>query len=314
MIGTVLSYALTGLLCEYGFDGGWPSPFYIFGGLGIIWSLGWLWSIRDTPAQHPTISKEEKIYIEAYCSHLGEESSTTLKDVPWKSFATSLPVWAIVVGHTCSNWVFYTLVTEIPTYLKDVLHLPASLNGLVTSLPYVCIFLTCFFSAFLADYLRTNWLSTKVVRKLYYGGGFVTSVACLATISFVGCDTTLVVMLLCLAVGLSGFAQNGYIVNHVDIAPPFAGILMGITNTVATLPGIISPVITGFIIIEESSIATWQIVFLISCGVAIFGLLFFCLFADGEVQSWAIVRKNSISDQEKQQLSNGQEIELSVPL
>ena len=53
---------------------------------------------------------------------------------------------------------------------------------------------------------------------------------------------------LTLAVGGGGFAFSGFYVNHLDIAPPFAGILMGITNTVATLPGIISPLLTGTIV------------------------------------------------------------------
>jgi ACS family sodium-dependent inorganic phosphate cotransporter len=40
-------------------------------------------------------------------------------------------------------------------------------------------------------------------------------------------------------------------VNHLDIAPQHAGVLMGISNTVATLPGIISPLVTGFIVQNE---------------------------------------------------------------
>lgn len=30
-VGAIISFILSGVLCEYGFDGGWPSVFYIFG-------------------------------------------------------------------------------------------------------------------------------------------------------------------------------------------------------------------------------------------------------------------------------------------
>ena len=48
--------------------------------------------------------------------------------------------------------------------------------------------------------------------------------------------------------GGGGFAFSGFFVNHLDIAPPFASILIGLSNTVATLPGIISPLLTGVIV------------------------------------------------------------------
>ena len=71
-----------------------------------------------------------------------------------------------------------------------------------------------------------------------------------ACIIVAGYTTNWLVAVVCLtlAVGGGGFAFSGFFVNHLDIAPPFAGILMGISNAVATLPGIISPLLTGVIV------------------------------------------------------------------
>jgi hypothetical protein len=42
--------------------------------------------------------------------------------IPWRSILTSIPVWSILVAHCCQNWGFYTLLTELPTYMKQILH------------------------------------------------------------------------------------------------------------------------------------------------------------------------------------------------
>lgn len=37
----------------------------------------------------------------------------------------------------------------------------------------------------------------------------------------------------------------GFLANHIDIAPSYAGTLMALTNTAATLPGILVPIFVG---------------------------------------------------------------------
>ena len=44
-------------------EAGWPSVFYIFGGLTMIWIIPWLIIIYNSPEQHPYISEAEKNYI-----------------------------------------------------------------------------------------------------------------------------------------------------------------------------------------------------------------------------------------------------------
>ena len=61
-------------------------------------------------------------------------------------------------------------------------------------------------------------------------------------------DSTLAVVFMMLGTGLSGTTDGGgFLVNYLDIAPAFAGILLGIANTVATLSGIFSGTLIGFI-------------------------------------------------------------------
>ena len=38
--------------------------------------------------------------------------------------------------------------------------------------------------------------------------------------------------------GMAGFSRGGFSVNHMDIAPKYAGPLMGISNTAGTLAGL----------------------------------------------------------------------------
>lgn len=58
---------------------------------------------------------------------------------------------------------------------------------------------------------------------------------------FYGSDTLWAILFLSLSVGCVGFAVAGINVNHLDIAPRYAGILMGISNMAATIPGFAGP-------------------------------------------------------------------------
>ena len=44
------------------------------------------------------------------------------KKIPLRDIFTSIPVYAIIIGHCCQGWGFYTLLTEMPTYLYQILH------------------------------------------------------------------------------------------------------------------------------------------------------------------------------------------------
>lgn len=62
-IGTVISLPISGWLCTLDYGGGWPLCFYLFGGLGVLWFVAWMFLIYDTPQKHPRICAKEVEYI-----------------------------------------------------------------------------------------------------------------------------------------------------------------------------------------------------------------------------------------------------------
>ena len=92
----------------------------------------------------------------------------------------------------------------------------------------------------MADYLRRNQiLSTTNVRKIFNCGGFGGEALFLVVVGVTRDKLTAVIALI-IAVGCSGFAISGFNVNHLDIAPRYASILMGISNGVGTFSGLYS--------------------------------------------------------------------------
>ena len=41
---------------------------------------------------------------------------------PWKSILTSVPVWALFAAQTGNNYCFWTLITQIPSYMSSVMN------------------------------------------------------------------------------------------------------------------------------------------------------------------------------------------------
>lgn len=63
-MGNVIMLGVAGFMCEWtAFDGGWPSIFYISGGVGVLWVPLWLYLVHDSPLSHPRISERERTHI-----------------------------------------------------------------------------------------------------------------------------------------------------------------------------------------------------------------------------------------------------------
>ncbi|CAF1395391.1 unnamed protein product [Adineta ricciae] len=280
--GAVLGIPLSGILTEY-FN--WQVAFYFYGIIGILWSIGWWYVSYERPAIHPKISEEERIYIE---ESIGEASSVANKSwikPPWRSFFTSMPVWAIVVANFCRSWSFYLLINSQAEYFQEALDYNVGKDPFAAALPHLTMSCIVPFAGKLADYLRRNYLTTTVVRKIMNCGGFGMEAVFLLFVAYAK-SPPLAIVALTIAVGFSGFAISGFNVNHLDIAPRYASILMGISNGVGTLAGMLCPVAVEFLT-RKGRRDEWAHVFLIASLIHFGGVIFYGMFASGEKQPWA---------------------------
>ncbi|KAG5678082.1 hypothetical protein PVAND_007784 [Polypedilum vanderplanki] len=280
--GTVIAMPASGLLAA---TYGWESVFYVFGAIGCLWLVLWMIIVRRSPEEDPFISEEEKNYI---VKKLGRREDIKINP-PWKEIFKSPAVWAIVASHCAENWGFYTLLTQLPTFLSDVFNFQLQKTGFLSAVPYLTMGILLGVSGYLADWCQIKgYLTTTQVRRYFNCLAFLAQTIFMLLAAFLLHPTTSMVCIT-IAVGLGAFAWSGFVVNHLDIAPQYASILMGIGNTFATIPGIVSPILTGFIV-KDKSVDSWKIVFYISAGIYLFGCLFYWFYASGEVQPWAVVR------------------------
>ena len=84
-----------------------------------------------------------------------------------------------------------------------------------------------------------------------------------------------VMTIMCFRQCFAGFSAGGFIVNHADIGPKYTGRLMGITNSVAAIPGLDWRYLTGDLILGPAN--SWSMVFYVTAGVTFFGGIFYLL-------------------------------------
>ena len=255
---------------------GWEWAFYLFGAVGVVWYGAWLYIARGTPQEHPRVSAEELAYIEANASASGKAT----KLPPWKTLLTNRPLWAITVAHFANNWTLYVVLSWLPIYVNEGLGVDFKSVGYIAMLPHIASLLSLNIIGNLTDRILRRGYDVTRVRKTMQTIAFGGLAACLIGITLV--DTLWAAIgLMCLGKVLGAFGIGGHSINHLDIGPKHAGTLMGITNTAGTLPGIFGVAITGFILETTGS---WDMVWGVTAGVTLFGMVVYLLFASGEKQ------------------------------
>ncbi|GLH08999.1 Uncharacterized protein GBIM_14150 [Gryllus bimaculatus] len=161
-IGIVIAMTGSGILAA---NVGWPSVFYVFGAIGVVWYIGWLMLVNRGPTEDKYIDPRELKYL---LSHLGPQKKVTKH--PWGHFFRSPAVWAIIVANFSLNWGFYTLMTQLPMFMKDTLGFDLEQAGFLSALPYLIVAITMQISGQIADWILIKNILTTTQCKSFRSG------------------------------------------------------------------------------------------------------------------------------------------------
>lgn len=244
----------------------WQWMFFSFGALGIFWSLIFL------------------IYYSDLEDGLSSDSiplvSTGLprtKYVPWLRFLTLPALWAIYTAHFAMNWTNYIIMNWLPTYLDRTLGAsPESLS--LTALPYLINSLAGISAGHWADFMIQSGTSVLKVRKVMTVIGLVGPAVFM--VCFCAVNSLLAAILfISISMAFCSFNSAGHLSNHADIAPNHAGVTFAVSNTIATIPGIMAGPLTAELVTQSNG--RWYPVFILAAMINMLGsLVYVCQSSD----------------------------------
>lgn len=263
-LGTLLGLMSTGWIVKHW---GWQSVFYIFGAVGVVWCVAWFTRGYNRPDQDPYMSAAELELLEAHAADAAVPRGPV--DVPWKFLLGHRAVWALVMNHFCSNWVLYMLLAWLPSYFHSALHFDLVKAGLLSAVPWLSMFVCGNLGGMLADRMIRSGMDLTGVRKIMQITGLLGAAACMLSVQSVT-DPMPAVALMCGALGFIALTWSGFMPNHLEIAPRYADVLMGISNTAGTIPGVVGVYVTGWLV---TSTGGYGAAFVLCAAVEVLGAL-----------------------------------------
>ncbi len=269
--GTVLGLAVSGALVEHW---GWQASFHLFGAIGLVYALLWFRLVHATPAVHPRISAAER----AHLAGLSAAHAAPAGPVPWRRLLAARPVQALIVNHFCTTWSLYLVLTWLPSYFRDVQKLEIANAGLFSAAPWLSAFIAGPIAGWAADRLLAGGTSMTRVRKIMQSIAMLGSAAgLLAATTAASADSALAI--LCLTMACHACFGSGVGANHLDIAPRHAPALYGVSNSFATIPGIVGVAATGWLLDLTGS---YSATFVVAAGINVIGAIVWLAWASGE--------------------------------
>jgi ACS family sodium-dependent inorganic phosphate cotransporter len=269
-LGTVVGLLVTGWIVG---RTGWPAAFYFFGVIGLLWVGVWFQGAVNDPAADVRVQSAERALLAS-----GTRPVDPAEPLPWRALLLRPAVLALVLTHFATTWTLYVFLTWLPSYFRDALGLSIANSGMVSAAPWLAMFLMTYGGALISDAIVRRTGRVAFTRKLLQSAGLLGSAAMLL-LAHQTSTVPMALAVICVAAGLLGLTWAGYLPNFLDLAPRHSAVLMGFSNTFATIPGIVAVALTGWLV---DVTGTYTAAFVLAAAISLAGTLAYIVLGRAE--------------------------------
>ena len=225
-VGWRLSFALTGLISL--------AYFFIF------------WKVYRDPKDDAKLSAQER-------EHIGRGSLASLDGETAADYASlsylirQRKVLGLALGFGSYNYVFYLLLTWLPSYLSSALGIDVLHSFLYTGVPWLCATAMEFVGGGTADALIRRGWNANAVRRTILVCGMLCGLGIIGAANAHTATRALIWISISIS-GLSAAAPVGWSVPSLIAPRRSVGTVGGIMNFSNQLSGIGAPIITGYVV------------------------------------------------------------------
>ena len=199
---------------------------------------------------------------------------------PWGGLLACPAVLVIMLNNFTFHYAFFILMSWMPTFYEQKLGLDAGSYVVLKMVPYLVMGSCSYGGGVVADkMMASKEYAPTWTRKILNTVGFGSAALALWILPYCG-GVLSAAFVSSMALGSLALARAGYAVNHMDIAPRLAGVLMGMSNGCGALAGMIGPWFTGLVL--DTAKDPWVAAFSAPGYMCVLGAAAFARFATAE--------------------------------
>lgn len=249
-IGLLLAGVSIPLITEHW---GWRANFYLLAALGLAWALLWLFFGREgrIDAKVP-----------------GDTPGGDQRRVPYAQLLLDRTVLACFLLHFVAYLCLALALTWLPAYLERGLGFTGVQAGQIYALIVAVGVPTAVLVSWAAQRMLTRGMSSRVARGVFSGGLLVVSGLAFMAVVLEGLSPAWRIAAIGVATCLSPVIYSLGPAMLADVSPATQrGAVLAIDNSIASLAGVVAPMLMGYYVQHQTGVAGYQTGFMV-CGVA----------------------------------------------